>query len=109
MAVTPGGWSGRRMSMGAAAEKDDEANDRATRTPRSAALTTTRAATMVNRVPRAALRASALCDMPPVKAARRCQAVCRFRYAGDICEVVAWDTGHACVDRGGRALHGGSH
>src|ERR671925_612921 len=56
----------------------------------SAALTTTRAARMVDRVRRAAVRAGLLEDMPPVKAARCCQHVCGFRYADDMRRLVAW-------------------
>ena len=53
-------------------------------------------------------RADVLSDMPPVKAARCCQRVCGFRYAGDMRRLVA-SRRHARVDRRGRALHGGGH
>jgi two-component system response regulator VanR len=76
--------------MGDVADEDETANDWYPRTPISAALATTRAARMVDRVRRAAVRAGLLSDMPPVKAARCCQHVCGFRYADDMRRLLAW-------------------
>ena len=73
--------------MGEAAEEDD-ASDGPTNwpvtMPMSVALTNTRAARMVDRMRRAAVRAGSLEAMPLFKTAWRCRHVCGFRYADDM-------------------------
>src|SRR5258708_2079020 len=97
----------RWTSMGDAAGEDEDAGNWKPRAAAIAAMATSRPAARILRFQRVVVRAAWRWVMPPFKAARCCRHVWSFRYAGDMRPLVGWK--RACVDRRGRALHGGSH